>query len=113
MNAWIFDYYVKDEIRGTDACITCEVEIEALEDLEGCQVAVNIQDKLQFVNAISIADIKEGKNKVSVELLLHDAKLWWPNGVGESYLYDMEIYLMTSSGKIYDSVKFRHGVRDH
>ncbi len=107
----IFDYYVKDEIRGTDACITCEVEIEALEDLEGCQVAVNIQDKLQFVNAISIADIKEGKNKVSVELLLHDAKLWWPNGVGESYLYDMEIYLMTSSGKIYDSVKFRHGVR--
>ncbi len=43
--------------------------------------------------------------------LVKDAKLWWPNGYGEQYLYDFEI-TVEDNGVILDKKNFRVGLRD-
>ncbi len=107
----IVDYYVKDEIEGTDAKIICEVEMDALETMHDCRISVTLQDERQKANNFVEMDLAKGSNKAVVELDLMNARLWWPNGVGESHLYDMEILVTDCAGRIYTSTQFRHGVR--
>lgn len=42
---------------------------------------------------------------------LDDPQLWWPNGYGEHYLYDVEVSFI-SDGKISDVKKVKSGVRE-
>ena len=107
----IVDYYVQDEIEGTNARLICKVELDVLEAMRDCRVSVTLQDAFQIVNASVDANLEKGSNQVTVELLVRNACLWWPNGVGESHLYDMEILVTDDNGKIYASDQFRHGIR--
>jgi len=44
-------------------------------------------------------------------LRLKNPKLWWPNGYGEQYLYDVGLEFKTDDGKLSDSKEFKSGVR--
>lgn len=44
------------------------------------------------------------------EILLQAPKLWYPNGIGEPFLYDVSVSLFVD-GVMYDSHDFRFGVR--
>ena len=45
------------------------------------------------------------------ELTVKNPRLWWPNGIGEQYLYDMHIYF-EADGKVSDSQQLRFGMRE-
>lgn len=52
-----------------------------------------------------------GINKFQVMLKLENPHLWWPNGVGDPYLYYLTLSLLDEGGKELDSFKKRFGIR--
>jgi len=44
-------------------------------------------------------------------LLFESPRLWWPNGYGEPYLYDVAFEFIDSDGNCSDDVNFKSGVR--
>lgn len=59
-------------------------------------------------------EIPAGK-KITVtlpEFKIENPQLWWPNGVGEHPLYNMEFSFVLSSGKVSDQEKVSFGIRE-
>ena len=91
--------------------ITLEVEnIKIYSTLEA-----DFEIKLDFDNArVSVIKfdylLKSGLNYIDCEMEVRDAKLWWPNGMGDQPLYDMSVH-MTADGvdNSFDTIRF--GIR--
>lgn len=58
----------------------------------------------------STVDMIHGFQKDNIKFHINDPKLWWPNGMGEQKLYEIEIRLQ-KDGKIIHSKKIRTGLR--
>ena len=54
--------------------------------------------------------IYEGRNWVRQEINVPSPKLWWPNGLGDPYLYRASVSLV-ERGKAIDSIEFDYGIR--
>ena len=54
--------------------------------------------------------IYEGRNWVRQQIDVPSPKLWWPNGMGDPYLYRVSLSLM-QQGKPIDTVAFDYGIR--
>src|ERR1035437_7844018 len=54
--------------------------------------------------------IYEGRNWVRQEISVPSPKLWWPNGLGDPYLYRASVSLV-EKGKAIDSIEFDYGIR--
>jgi len=66
------------------------------------------QVKVQnFTREISL---KAGINSIAIDLTIVDPKLWWPNGLGEAYLYDIPLSIL-SGNQVIDSVTKHLGIR--
>ncbi|MBO7480092.1 MAG: discoidin domain-containing protein [Bacteroidales bacterium] len=59
---------------------------------------------------VSLAPNEE-REVVMDERLMPDAKLWWPVGYGEPYMYDVTAEFI-AAGKVQGSTKFRSGLRE-
>lgn len=66
--------------------------------------SIKINDKEQPVT------LRKGINTVMMNYEIQNAKLWWPNGLGEPTLYPFEIILLKDGQKI-DSKKMKIGLR--
>lgn len=56
------------------------------------------------------ASLKQGENNVSFDFKLNNVKLWWTNGLGEPYLYDLDFHL-TRNNEILHNQSLKYGVR--
>jgi len=70
------------------------------------EVEVSYQGKALITEKISFT----GK-KTSTKLSISDPKLWWPNGMGEQPLYDIDITIKDGTGQILDVDHKRIGLR--
>ncbi|RAK07882.1 beta-mannosidase [Halanaerobium saccharolyticum] len=50
--------------------------------------------------------------KAKIEFEVENPELWWPNGMGEQPLYDLEISIFDSGGQKLDSVEKKIGLRE-
>ncbi|TDO84629.1 beta-mannosidase [Halanaerobium saccharolyticum] len=50
--------------------------------------------------------------KAKIEFEVENPELWWPNGLGEQPLYDLEITIFDSGGHKLDSVQKKIGLRE-
>ncbi len=55
------------------------------------------------------ADVGQGTNRVEVQLQIPNPRLWWPNGLGDAHLYDLQAVLRT--GRRVDTLEARIGLR--
>lgn len=55
--------------------------------------------------------LKPGVNKVSAGFTIKNPKLWWPNGLGDPYLYNVEVRLYEKGGKLLSKKSTRIGLR--
>ncbi len=46
------------------------------------------------------------------QLHMENPRLWWPNGYGNPYLYDVDIEFRAADGKISDKTIFKSGIRE-
>jgi beta-mannosidase len=70
----------------------------------------NTSCQVQVLNTRQNIVLKEGYNGISVDIIISDPKLWWPNGLGEPYLYDVPVKIL-SGGLTIDSLNKRLGIR--
>ena len=54
--------------------------------------------------------LKKGLNQITLPYKIKQPKLWWPNGLGEAYLYPFEISLIKNN-QVVDSKKLSIGLR--
>lgn len=54
--------------------------------------------------------LRSGLNYIKLELEVNDAKLWWPNGMGEQPLYTIRVSAETKSQRV-DYPPFTYGIR--
>lgn len=108
--AKIEDYYVvqkhsKDGKR-VDLDISLDFKIFKLSNLFTAKITIKDAEKKTILS--SITNIT--KEKESVRLSIDNPKLWWPNNLGEQYLYEVSIELILSD-EILDTKDFNIGLR--
>ena len=95
---------VTEKISNDSAWIRYDVEL-ALSDLASVQTL-----GLELKGMNKVLDLAMNENMVSIRKVVPKAKLWWPNGHGEPYLYTDTMVLKVAHNKINQKV-FRYGIR--
>ena len=86
------------------------VQLDVTADLtglapSGCAVSARLLEEGAPVKQ-SVADLA-----AALTLTVPQPKLWWPNGLGEQYLYTVEVQLLDASGTVLDTMRKRIGLR--
>ena len=108
VNSWndarIVDVFVQTKsITENEAIISVQTTIESSKNKEK-QYFLEINGEKQAKT------IKKGINIIETEYKVANPKLWWCNGLGEPYLYDLNISLYDDVNKI-DEKSTRYGIR--
>ncbi|MGI6208182.1 MAG: glycoside hydrolase family 2 protein, partial [Anaerolineae bacterium] len=93
------------------ALIQAQYEIQSLAD---CDVQAIIELSLDGEGGTSKrleTTLAPGPNLVRDLMVLEWPRLWWPNGMGEQYLYDVRC-TVTVDGQVLDGTEFSYGVRE-
>ncbi len=69
-----------------------------------------ISEGTTILNKIYTPVIYNGVNWLEEEIVLPNPHLWYPNGMGEPYLYQVKITLK-EDGKVVDQIGFDYGIR--
>ena len=110
INSW---HYLVKSI--SDSLASVDVVIETLSDTVGLfKYNINqLSDHLiknQFINYSKSIVLKKGINVDTLTLKIKKPKLWWSNGLGDPYLYQLSCKLINSN-KIISTVKMPIGIR--
>ena len=90
-------------ITESRAIVVAEVTIEASETSNGL-VELHLNEKTIHVK------LNAGSNTIIDTFFVENPKLWWTNGLGEPYLYDLEAKLQIG-GELVDSSAIKYGIR--
>jgi beta-mannosidase len=97
-----------DSLKNDVAYMTARIEAESTEhSLFHISVSDNALGNT-IVNAQT--EIDEGENDLQFQFTINNPKLWWCNGEGEPYLYNLLVEATDSSGQK-NSVEIKTGVR--
>ena len=110
INSW---HYLVKSI--SDSLASVDVVIETLSDTVGLfKYNINqLSDHLiknQSINYSKSIVLKKGINVDTLTLKIKKPKLWWSNGLGDPYLYQLSCKLLNSN-KIISTVKMPIGIR--
>ena len=83
------DYVATEQKHGKGKCLVrVSVDCEAARD-----GASELVVKLGDVTARRTVKLAKGSSRVSLDVTVLEPKLWWPNGYGEAFLYDLTVTL--------------------
>ncbi|MCB0662143.1 MAG: glycoside hydrolase family 2 protein [Saprospiraceae bacterium] len=113
LSAWnqasIANYFVETKkIKSNTALVDVGLEIKAYET--GIyEIAIKIPDQPEasFTKTIELGI---GVNNFRFKTEIKDPKLWWTNGLGEPYLYDIQ-YFLKKKDTVLDSAQHYFGIR--
>ncbi|MEC9489304.1 MAG: glycoside hydrolase family 2 protein [Halanaerobiales bacterium] len=89
-----------------------EVDIDLItEKIAAEKLKVQI-DFIQSGESIYQNNFEIEAEKAKIEFEVENPELWWPNGMGEQPLYDLEISIFDSGGQKLDSVEKKIGLRE-
>ncbi|WP_409516688.1 MULTISPECIES: glycoside hydrolase family 2 protein [unclassified Empedobacter] len=66
----------------------------------------NTAVEINFNQKIITQKLTKGINHFSIDETIHNPKLWWPNGMGEQYLYDYQFKIKQGNEQIFKYLKF-------
>jgi hypothetical protein len=97
---------IQNKVDASKANLTLIAEVTAGEDMAAAMVEFKADGKKIAGKEVSL---KKGVNRVEVDAVMDKPKLWWPNGLGEPYLYDFVTVL--DAGETTDSHSQEIGIR--
>jgi len=111
IHAWdlaqIKDYYLRQEkISSASAAYQIKLSVIAERDA-AIDLVLYINKDISVSKPVSVT---KGENLLSLDFSIKNPKMWWPNGLGEQYLYDLKIQLRRQN-IILDEKGHRLGVR--
>jgi hypothetical protein len=93
-----------------DAFVRSSIEVENISGVS--QTGTIVCETSAGVLRQNITLAPNEKRQVTLkELTVKNPHLWWPNGIGEHYLYDMR-FSFEMGGKVSDSHRLRFGIRE-
>lgn len=102
----IEDLYIKQNSINENASLTALLEVTVNRANEDAEIEI-------IVNNVPVKTIStklvEGKNELEISFEIENPELWWPNGMGEQVLYDVEV--LVSAGTYMDSKSHKIGLR--
>ena len=99
-------YIVTNEVEEEQAKLTLHLDVEST--APGDYMVEILSNRKVFQKFALQAD--QGNQHKMFSFTIENPRLWWPNEMGEQYLYDFEIRLK-SSDKILDSKQIKTGVK--
>jgi len=99
-------YHAQTKVTKKVANISTIVEIPAIAK-ENFRLKILINDSLSAEKEIVLA---KGNNNINLSFSIKNPKLWWSNGIGESYLYKFETQLWNANEMIQSDIK-KIGIR--
>jgi len=111
LKAWnnnlVENFYIKTKTATPDkATINISFDIENRKN-EDAKIEIKVNSKKHLQSSFSIDSLRKTYN---ISLEIDKPKLWWCNGLGEPYLYDIDVQITSTAGLIY-SKQIRYGIR--
>ncbi|MDE5980295.1 MAG: glycoside hydrolase family 2 protein, partial [Muribaculaceae bacterium] len=91
---------IQNEVDASKADLTLIAEIIADNDDEAARLDFTADGKPLASKEVSL---KKGLNRIEVPAKVKKPRLWWPNGLGEPYLYDLTTTVTTDGATDSDS----------
>ncbi|MTI33571.1 beta-mannosidase [Xanthovirga aplysinae] len=101
-------HFVQQKLTSEEAKIRVTLEVEAKRNIRAVIRISNEKD--QFETVEESIYLNKGINRVEVNFKVENPKLWWPNGLGEAYLYHVKIETLVN-GIAFDKKEERIGLR--
>jgi beta-mannosidase len=103
-------YFYTEALDGATARVRVRAAVEQYDPEElQAEISVYWNDHLQARTTTPVVETR-GEPAIDVSMVIPDARLWWPNEIGEQPLYDIVIRL-SAGGVISDEHTFRSGIR--
>ena len=104
----INDLYIQQEILDETAVLNASINFTVDKDVVSKDIRADIIVDGNLIETSAVT-LKSGENNLEVPFEIKDPKLWWPNGMGEQTLYNIEVRL--SSDNYQASASHRIGLR--
>ncbi len=92
-----------------------EVEIKKPEGcMEELTLSVFVREDARFVEEpglVASLSTQTREDGLQVSLSMEDARLWWCNGLGDPYLYEITVVLSDAAGQVLDTCKTYYGIK--
>ncbi len=90
----IDDLFIQQDTLGKSARLTAQLELTANEMDEKSEIEILVNDSLIKKQEVALA---VGKNTFHIPFNIENPELWWPNGMGEQVLYNIEVKVISDS----------------
>ncbi|MGC9343262.1 MAG: glycosyl hydrolase 2 galactose-binding domain-containing protein [Bacteroidales bacterium] len=100
-------YLVQDEFSKEKAAYTAKIQIETNQE---SRFSIKILNPDLGTLAQKKEKLVKGINEISLPIVFEEPQLWWSNGLGEAFLYELVIRV-ERQGVVLDSVSERLGIR--
>jgi beta-mannosidase len=100
-------YLVTESIADNRAVISASLDIRAKEE-SSYDITLFINNKNSGIKQTIKAT--PGINSITFEIVMDNPRLWWPNGLGEANLYNLDFRLQ-KRGTVIDRSNLNYGVR--
>jgi beta-mannosidase len=105
------DVFLHSRVETDRAVVTADVEVDSYAAAPQQAYLTARLDGDRTYEAQLAVTVAPGPNRVSVRIPVDKPRLWWPNGSGESYLYDFTLTVCDDEGAR-DAFACRHGIRE-
>jgi len=101
--------FIQDNVSSKQAKLKTVIEVISDSVLDHATVNVIDKDSNKKLGE-TVTNLKKGLNKVEINFIIKNPKLWWSNGLGEAHLYNFETSLVLNNQGI-DSETNKIGIR--
>ena len=98
---------IQNKVTTAEAALSTIVELRADAAVSDATLTVTANGREVAKKQVNLS---KGTNRVQMDYTIANPRLWWPNGLGEPYLYDFKTSL-TVNGKTTDSRSQEIGLR--
>lgn len=105
--------YAHTVTASQNAEIAFEIEIENLHPYSTIDADVKLKVMHENDKAAEVKKdvfLRSGKNYISINIIVRDAKLWWPNGMGDQPLYNVRVSVAAGDARA-EYPDFKFGIR--
>lgn len=107
------DVHISTVKASADAEVCFEIEAENFNQISTVEAVFNIDIIFEGQNVMSISKdvlLCSGINFIKINAIIEDAKLWWPNGMGDQNIYVSRVSILYDK-IIIDQFESRFGIR--
>lgn len=104
-------YFVVSRLQDKQAFFSFQLTLASRQDFSG-QVRISCEQapELNRVENVRFVNEPAGKREITLAFSLDDPQLWWPNGMGDAFLYDFRFELVINH-QVVHSTSQRVGLR--